>query len=118
MANINSSEHSAVAHAAANATIDQAYFLLKTDREAVRAAHWNGLPEQTRKYICHMAGVGAEKGALPLRSLDALERGKVNRTAQRLIRELEALVKCAQGGEMPVTSPAAPHELNGIAALQ
>ncbi len=105
MAIVSHAEQNAVAHAVGNATIEKALFLLKTDREAVRAAHWNGLSEQTRKYICHMAGVGAAKGALPLRDLDALERGKVNRMAQRLIRDLETLIRCAQGGTVP--APAA-----------
>ncbi len=102
MSIVSAAEQSAVAHAVGNATIEKAYFLLRTDREAVRAAHWNGLPEQTRKYICHMAGVGAAKGALPLRNLNALERGKVNRMAYSLIRDLEKLMKCCQGGEMPM----------------
>lgn len=116
MAVINQQEHDAVAHVVGNASIDQALFLLKTDREAVRAAHWNRLPEQTRKYICHMAGIGADKGASALRTLDALQRGKINRTAQRLLKELETLMKCAQGGDMPVTGPTAPHAADGIAA--
>ncbi|MBV8635553.1 MAG: hypothetical protein JO002_13755 [Burkholderiaceae bacterium] len=98
----SAAEQSAVSHAAGNAAIEQSLFLLKTDREAVRAAHWNSLPEQTRKYICHMAEIGADKGALPLRDLNAFDRGRVNRTAQRLMRELETLIRCAQGGDIPV----------------
>lgn len=107
MSIVSAAEHTAVAHAVGNATIDKALFLLRTDREAVRAAHWNGLPEQTRKYICHMAGVGAAKGALPLRDLNALERGKVNRMAYSLIRDLEKLMKCCQGGTNPAPAPVA-----------
>ena len=37
-----------------------------------------------------------------MRDLDALERGKVNRTAARMIRDLEILMRCAQGGAMPL----------------
>ncbi|EIJ47597.1 hypothetical protein GWL_18380 [Herbaspirillum sp. GW103] len=102
----SAAEQSAISHAAGNAAIAQSLFLLKTDREAVRAAHWNSLPEQTRKYICHMAGIGAERGALPLRELDAFQRGKVNRTADRLIRELETLMRCMQGGSIPAPAAA------------
>jgi hypothetical protein len=94
-------EAGALSFAHANAAIEQAYSLLRTDREAVRAAHWNRMDERTRKMICHMAGIGAEKGAGGLRGLDALERGKVNRAAARLMRDMDTIMKCAQGGAMP-----------------
>jgi hypothetical protein len=94
-------EHDALSFANGSAAIDQALALLKTDKEAVRAAHWNRLDERTRVMICHMAGVGKDKGKGALRDMDALERGKVNRTAARLIRDMEILMRCAQGGDMP-----------------
>ncbi|AMP00171.1 hypothetical protein CAter10_2525 [Collimonas arenae] len=101
MAIVSNSENGALSQASGNAAIDQALALLKTDKEAVRAAHWNRLDERTRKMICHMAGIGADKGAGSLRNMDALERGKVNRAAARLIRDMEVLMRCAQGGDMP-----------------
>lgn len=101
MAVTSKEETEALSHANGNAALEAAFSLLNTDREAVRAAHWNRLDERTRMMICHMAGIGAEKGKGALRNMDALERGKVNRTAARLIKDLEILMRCAQGGEMP-----------------
>lgn len=84
-----------------NAVLEQALALLHTDKESLRAGHWNRLDEKTRKMICHMAGLDAKKGCGSLRDLNALERGKINRAAARLIRDLEVLMRCAQGGAMP-----------------
>jgi hypothetical protein len=94
-------EHEALSYASANAELEKALALLKTDKESLRAGHWNRLDEQVRKMICHMAGVGVKKGEGALQDMDALERGKVNRVAARLIRDLEVVIRCAQGGAMP-----------------
>jgi hypothetical protein len=98
---LSTEEHDVLSHVNANAALEQALSLLKTDKEALRAGHWNRLNEKDRKMICHMAGISAKKGACSLRDLDALERGKVNREAARMIRMLEIVIRCAQGGEMP-----------------
>jgi len=110
-------EADALSHATGNAAIDAALSLLSTDREAVRAAHWNRLDEKTRMMICHMAGLDAKKGKGALRDLDALERGKIHCEVRRLIKSLEIVLRCAQGGEMPVKCGAlAGHSFDGIAA--
>ncbi|HJV86928.1 MAG TPA: hypothetical protein VJ698_15790 [Noviherbaspirillum sp.] len=108
-------EAAALSHAAANAAIEQAYALLQTDREAVRAAHWNRLDEKTRKMVCHMAGIDAKKGKGALRDLNAMERGQIHCEARRMLRDLEIILRCAQGGAMPVDVAAlAPHEPYGV----
>jgi hypothetical protein len=118
MANSAHPEMQALSSASANAAIDQALALLKTDKEAVRAAHWNRLPENVKKMVCKLAGIDPQKGCGALRNLNALERGKINRAAQRLIQNMEVLVRCAQGGEMPDAAPAASHMFDGIATVQ
>jgi hypothetical protein len=110
-------EQDAVSHALASAAVDQALALLKTDKEAVRAAHWNRLDEKTRMAVCHLAGLDAKKGKGALRDLDALERGKVHCEVRRLLKALDTMLRCAQGGAMPVSAGAlAGHAFDGIAA--
>ncbi|HYD63314.1 MAG TPA: hypothetical protein VEC35_23360 [Noviherbaspirillum sp.] len=110
-------EADALSHATGNAAIEAAFSLLNTDREAVRAAHWNRLDEKTRMLVCHMAGLDPKKGKGALRDLDAMERGKIHCEVRRLLKSLEILLKCAQGGAMPVKAGAlAGHSFDGIAA--
>lgn len=115
MAVTSKEEAEALSHAAGNAAIERAYALLQTDREAVRAAHWNRLDEKTRQMVCHMAGIDSKKGKGALRDLNAMERGRIHCEARRLIRSLEILLRCAQGGAMP-SGPLAGHAFDGIAA--
>jgi hypothetical protein len=111
MAFTSTQEHEALSHANGNAAIEAALGLLNTDREAVRAAHWNRLDEKTRMMVCHMAGIDAKKGKGALRDLDAMERGKIHCEVRRMLRALEILMKCAQGGAMPLdVRMLAPHE--------
>lgn len=114
----NRAELSALSHANGQAAIDAAYAILKTDAEAVRAAYWTRLPEKVRMMVCHMAGVDAKKGKGALRDLTALERGKIHCEARRLMKSLDHVMRCAQGGELPVTAPLFGHAADGIAGLQ
>lgn len=109
-------EAAALSHASGNAAIDAAYAILNTDKEAVRAAYWNRLDEKTRMMVCHMAGLPAKKGKGALRDLNALERGQVHRECQRLVKTLETLLRCCQGGAMPSTAPLFDNG-GGIAAM-
>lgn len=115
MAVTSKEETAALSHAAGNAAIEQALALLHTDREAVRAAHWNRLDERTRMMICHMAGLPAKKGKGALRDLDAIERGRIHLEVRGMLRSLEIMLRCAQGGAMP-SGPLANHSFDGIAA--
>jgi hypothetical protein len=111
-------EVAALSQANANAAIDQALALLNTDKEAVRAAHWNRLDEKTRMMVCHMAGIDVKKGKGALRDLDAMERGRIHCEVRRMLRGLEIMLKCAQGGAMPSAAGSlAGHSLDGIAAI-
>jgi hypothetical protein len=84
--------------------IDQAYSLLKTDREAVRAAHWNRLPMAVRRVAVMSANLPKERADDTLNKFTALERGIINIKVQRLIRDLEILTKAMQGGEIAAPS--------------
>ena len=100
-------ELSALSHANGNAAIDAAFSLLNTDREAVRAAHWNRLSIAIRRVAVMSANLSKDRADDTLNKFTALERGKINISVQRLIKELEIIGKCMQGGEMP--SGAAVH---------
>lgn len=110
-------EADALSHATGNAAIEAVLSMLNTDREAVRAAHWNRMDERTRMMVCHMAGIDAKKGKGSLRDLDAMERGRIHCEVRRMLRALEIILRCAQGGAMPVKAAAlAGHAFDGIAA--
>ncbi|WP_211474651.1 hypothetical protein [Collimonas humicola] len=96
--------------------LTHAYIMLAGDKESVRAGRWNGIPPRDRQMLAHMAGIGSKKGDTTLQSLNALERGKLHCEARRLIKQLEIVLRCAQGGELPSQFPAAGHESDGIAA--
>jgi hypothetical protein len=96
--------------------LTHAYIILAGDKESVRAARWNGIPPRDRQMLAHMAGIGSKKGDTTLQSLNALERGKLHCEASRLIKQLQNVLRCAQGGELPCQFPAASHESDGIAA--
>jgi hypothetical protein len=51
-----------------------------------------------------------------LQSFDAMERGQMHCEARRIIKEMELILRCAQGGELPSRFPPACHESDGIAA--
>jgi hypothetical protein len=93
-----------------------AYVMLAGDKESMRASHWRRVSPRVRKMIAWMAGLDGKKGDAPLQSLTALERGKLHCEARRLIKELEIVVRCAQGGQLPSQFPAVAHESDGIAA--
>jgi hypothetical protein len=96
--------------------LEHAYIVLAGDKESVRAGRWNGIPPRDRQMLAHMAGIGSKRGDVPLQSLDALERGKLHREASRLLKQLQNVLRCAQGGELPCQFPPASHESDGIAA--
>ena len=96
--------------------LEHAYIVLAGDKESVRAARWNGIPPRDRQMLAHMAGIGSKKGDVPLQSLNAMERGKLHCEASRLLKQLQNVLRCAQGGELPSQFPAAHHESDGIAA--
>ncbi|MEO6920138.1 MAG: hypothetical protein ABI171_14145 [Collimonas sp.] len=100
----------------AHVHLEHAYIMLAGDKESVRAGRWNCIPPRDRKMLAHMAGIGSNKGDVPLQSLNALERGKLHCEASRLIKQLQNVLRCAQGGELPCQFPAASHESDGIAA--
>ena len=87
-----------------NQCIEQAYSLLKTDREAVRAAHWNRLPIGVRRIAVMSANLPKERADDTLNKFTALERGRINICVQRLIKNLEIIGRCMQGGDVPATA--------------
>ena len=110
----NQSQHAH--HGIAQFHLEHAYIVLAGDKESVRAARWNGIPPRDRQMLAHMSGIGAKKGDVPLQSLNALERGKLHCEARRLLKQLQNVLRCAQGGELPSQFPPASHESDGIAA--
>lgn len=94
-------EMEALSHANGNAAIGAAFALLKTDREAVRAAHWNRLPMAVRRVAVMSANLPKERADDTLNKFDALERGRINIAVVRLMRDLEAITKCMQAGALP-----------------
>ncbi|MFZ6732247.1 hypothetical protein ACO0LG_10025 [Undibacterium sp. Ji42W] len=94
-------EQDAISHANANAAIDAAFALLKTDREAVRAAHWNRLSIAVRRIAVMSANLPKERADDTLNKFTALERGKINVAMRRLMNEMEVISKCMQGGSLP-----------------
>ena len=98
---ISTSEQEALSHANGNAAIDAALALLKTDREAVRAAHWNRLPIPVRRVAVMSANLPKERADDTLNKFTALERGRINICVQRLIKQLEEIGRAMQGGSMP-----------------
>lgn len=94
-------EMEALSHANGNAAIDAAFTLLKTDREAVRAAHWNRLPMAVRRVAVMSANLPKERADDTLNKFDALERGRINIAVVRLMRDLEVITKCMQAGAIP-----------------
>ena len=101
---ISQSEQEALSHANGNAAIDAALSLLKTDREAVRAAHWNRLPIAVRRVAVMSANLPKERADDTLNKFTALERGRVNVCVQRLIKQLEEIGRAMQGGSLPATT--------------
>jgi hypothetical protein len=114
----NSAEHQALSTANGNAAIDAALSILNTDKEAVRAAYWNRLDEKTRRMICHMAGMDPKRGEGALKTFNALDRGRIHMAARRLMRDVETILRCCQGGELPSTAPIFGHVSDGIATLK
>ncbi|MEO6918682.1 MAG: hypothetical protein ABI171_06640 [Collimonas sp.] len=98
--------------------LQHAYVVLAGDKESIRAAHWRRVSPRVRKMIMWMADLDAKKSEATLQSLTALERGKMHCEARRLIKELELVLRCAQGGEVTSQFPAPGHESDGIAAKQ
>ncbi|PFH10844.1 hypothetical protein BCF11_3278 [Collimonas sp. PA-H2] len=96
--------------------LTHAYIMLAGDKESVRAGRWNGIPPRDRQMLAHMAGIGSKKGDTTLQSLNALERGKLHCEARRLIKQLEIVLRCAQGGDLSSQFPTAGHESDGIVA--
>ena len=96
----NSCGQEALSHANGNAAIDAALELLKTDREAVKASHWNRLPVAVRRVAVMSANLPKERADDTLNKFSALERGKINIAVVRLMRDLEIITKCMQGGEL------------------
>jgi hypothetical protein len=94
-------ELSALSHANGNAAIDAAFALLNTDKEAVRAAHWNRLSIAIRRIAVMSANLPKERADDTLNKFTALERGRINISVQRLIKEMSIIGKCMQGGAMP-----------------
>jgi hypothetical protein len=101
---ITAEEREALSHANGNAAIDAAYSLLKTDREAVRAAHWNRLPIAVRRIAVMSANLPKERADDTLNKFSALERGKINISVHRLLKQLEEIGRCMQGGSLPAAS--------------
>jgi len=104
------------AHSVGHAHLNVAYVMLAGDKESLRASHWNRVSPRVRKMLAWMAGLDGKKGDGTLQALDALERGKLHCEARRLIKELEIVLRCAQGGQLPSQFPPANHEPDGIAA--
>lgn len=102
---ISKEEQEKLSHAVGNAAIDRALALLKTDREAVRAAHWNRLPIAVRRVAVMCANMPKERAEDTLNKFDALERGRINIAVRRLMNNLEVIGKCMQAGKL-----AAPNE--------
>lgn len=98
---VTTEEQEAISHANANAAIDAAFALLKTDREAVRAAHWNRLSIAVRRIAVMSANLPKERADDTLNKFNALERGKINVAMVRLMKEMEVISRCMQGGSLP-----------------
>jgi hypothetical protein len=93
-----------------------AYVVLGGDKESVRAGYWKRVTPRGRKMILWAAGLDANKSEGTLQSFDAMERGQMHCAARRIIKEMELILRCAQGGELPSRFPPACHESDGIAA--
>lgn len=87
----------------ADAAIVQSLALLKTDREAVRAAHWSGLSIAVRRIAVMSANLPKERADDALSKFNAFERGRINLCIERLKREMEIIAKCMQAGDIPVS---------------
>ncbi|WP_211461808.1 hypothetical protein [Collimonas silvisoli] len=96
--------------------LQHAYVVLAGDKESVRAAYWKRVSQRGRKMILWSAGLDVKKSEGTLQSFDALERGRMHCEARRIIKEMELILRCAQGGELPSRFPPACHESDGIAA--
>jgi len=96
--------------------LHHAYVVLGGDKESVRAGYWMRVSPRGRKMILWSAGLDAGKSEGTLQSFDALERGKMHCEARRIIKEMEFILRCAQGGDIPSRFPAASHAADGIAA--
>lgn len=94
-------ERQALSHANGNAALDACLALLKTDREAVRAAYWNRLPLAVRRVAVMSANLPKERAEDTLNKFTALERGRVNISVQRLIKDLQDIGRCMQCGDIP-----------------
>lgn len=115
MADLSPLEMEALRRANARAALDQCKNLLAHDMEHVRASFWNRLPERVRMAICASAGLSKEKGKGPLKLLSAADRAKVHAEARRVIRDMEIILRCAQGGITHDHGEMAAHCFNGIA---
>ena len=96
--------------------LEHAYIVLAGDRESVRAGYWKRVSQRGRKMILWAADLDAKKSEGTLQSFDAMERGQMHCAARRIIKEMELILRCAQGGELPSQFPPACHESDGIAA--
>lgn len=117
MADLSKSELEALRKANARAEIDKCKTILAGDFEHVRAAFWNRLPERTRMMICLSAGLDKSKGQGPLQALDAAERARINAEARRVIRDMETIIRCAQGGKTHDHGEMTGHLFDGIASI-
>jgi hypothetical protein len=118
MANVSKSEQDALSFASGSAAIDSALSLLKTDREAIRAAHWNSLPMAVRRIAVMSANMPKERANDPLKNFNALERGRIALCVRRLSQKMEVAFKAMQGGELPDTTGGdRQHQANGITAV-
>lgn len=109
-------EQAALSGAHARAALDKCKAILAADMEHVRAAFWNRLPERTRVAICNAAGLSKEKGKGALAQLSAADRAKVHAEARRVLRDMEILLRCAQGGKTHDHGEMAAHCFDGIAS--
>ena len=115
MAVIDKAENAALSYAIANAALDQALALLDTDKEAIRAAHWNNRSTAARRVAVMCANMPKERADCALKEFNAMERGTICINVRRLIKQLETIALSMQGGAMPdKTGGDRTHQVNGI----
>ncbi|AMP14880.1 hypothetical protein [Collimonas pratensis] len=101
-----------------NAAIEQALSLLKTDREAIRSAHWNTRSLAARRIAVMSASMPKERADEALKNFNALERGMICIKVRQLIKQLEEVAIAMQGGVMPDNTEGERfHQANGIADI-
>lgn len=70
-----------------------------SDFEAVRAAHWQGLPAAARLVAVWQAGLPKERANDPIKSFNAVERRKIQKAMMQFSQAAEIIVRCMTGGD-------------------